>query len=114
MSKSMVATAQAAQAVPPIEDQQIFGIHPEPSSSDQQPEKRNKLVAFFSDYIFEPMSGEGCTLNISDDVKARSYFYWEFVLLWEKIILMNVIFYFERAFLQGVVVIIILVMYTLI
>jgi len=46
------------------------------------PAKPNKCANFIYDFFIEPLSGEGVTLNISDDTKARSFFYWEYILLW--------------------------------
>ena len=43
-------------------------------------------------------------LNIQNGEKVRSYFYWEYVLHWQKVLLLATITFIDKPFLQGVAV----------
>lgn len=45
--------------------------------------------------------------------RVYSYFYWEFILLWEKIVIIATIVNFGRPYMQGAIVMFMLVMFTL-
>jgi len=44
---------------------------------------RDGFLAVF----YQPIAGKGVLVRISDDMVARSYFYWEFVVFFEKVFL---------------------------
>lgn len=60
--------------------------------------------------MYEPLAGDGVTLSGSSGLyEKRTFFYWEFIIFWQKLVLMACIYHIESPYLQGVAVLFVLV-----